>query len=93
MKAQSSAKRAQLDAANAFVLELLGKGLGPHEVIDEMIERIGADCRYRSGTHQLICAGVTGTSKCNTSEALLASWRKKTMLRLCEPVGGYDRND
>ena len=93
MKPLSPAARARLQAAIDLVLDLLGKGIEPHEVIDEMIERLGADCRFRSGTHQLVCAGVIGTGTCNTSPVLLASWRRKAMSRLMQPEGGYAEHD
>ena len=93
MKPLSPKARARLQAANDLVLELLGQGIDPHEVIDEMIERLGADCRFRSGTHQLVCAGVIGTATCNTSPVLLGSWRRNAMARLMQPEDGYARHD
>lgn len=82
MKPLSEKARVRLQAANDLVLDLLGKGLGPSEVIDEMMEQLGADLRYRAGTNQLVCAGVIGTATCNTSPVLLNSWRGKAMRRL-----------
>lgn len=73
---------ARLQAANDLVLKLLGENLPPHEVIDEMIEQLGAQTRYRSGTQQLVCAGVTGSGTCGTSPILLGSWRRAAMKRL-----------
>lgn len=78
----SPAARARLQAANDLVLKLLGENLPPHEVIDEMIEQLGAQTRYRSGTQQLVCAGVTGSGTCGTSPILLGSWRRAAMKRL-----------
>lgn len=82
MKPLSEKARVRLETANNLVLELLGNGLGPSEVIDEMLEQLGADLRYRGGTNQLVCAGVIGTATCNTSPVLLNSWRGKAMRRL-----------
>jgi len=73
---------AKLEAANELVLKLLGQNLPPHEVIDEMIEQLGAQTRFRSGTQQLVCAGVTGSGTCGTSAVLLGSWRRAAMKRL-----------
>lgn len=73
---------ARLQAANDLVLKLLGENLPPHEVVDEMIEQLGAQTRYRSGTQQLVCAGVTGSGTCGTSPILLGSWRRAAMKRL-----------
>lgn len=82
MKPLSEKARTRLQTANNLVLELLGNGLGPSEVIDVLFEELGADLRYRGGTNQLVCAGVIGTATCNTSPVLLNSWRNKAMRRL-----------
>lgn len=82
MKPLSPKARARLQAANDLVLELLGRGIAPDAVIAVMTVRLGAECRFRSGTNQLVCAGVIGTATCNTSPVLLGSWRRKAMARL-----------
>jgi|GEM_PF-6613196 len=82
MKPLSPKAHARLQSANDLVLEMLGQGLPPHEVIDEMIAQLGAETRFRTGTGQLVCAGIIGTGTCNTSPVLLGSWRRKAMARL-----------
>ncbi len=82
MKPLSPKAHARLQAANDLVLKLLAGKRQPHEVIDEMIEQLGAATRFRTGTGQLVCAGIIGTGTCNTSAVLLGSWRRKAMARL-----------
>ena len=82
MKPLSPTARARVQAANDLVLKLLAENLQPHEVIDEMADKLGAVTRFRNGTGQLVCAGITGTGTCNTSPVLLGSWRRKAMARL-----------
>lgn len=82
MKPLSPPARARLEAANDLVLKLLADNLQPHEVINEMIEQLGAVPRFRSGTGQLVCAGIIGSGACNTSAVLLGSWRRTAMKRL-----------
>lgn len=82
MKPLSPKANARVQAANDLVLKLLADNLQPHEVIDEMIEQLGAVTRFRSGTGQLVCAGIIGSGTCNTSPVLLGSWRRAAMKRL-----------
>ncbi len=87
MSRLSPAKRARIQSANDLVLDLLGKGLPAHEVIDELIESGLADQRFRNGTHQLVCAGIVGETASGTSELMLSSWRRKAMAQLFKPEG------
>lgn len=72
----------RLTAANDFVLADAQAERDPKDTIAALVATHGAISRQRSGTYELRCATVIGSSTCGAPGAILRSWRRNAMVRI-----------
>ena len=76
------AMRARLQAASDMVLEQIGNGAQPGEVIDKLVAVHGATYKTDASTNSLRCAGVNATCTWSRTEGLLNAWRRLATIKL-----------